>query len=223
MNGKWSVTPSLSAAEKGPHRHGPFLHAFNNRFLFVVSTAGTHEENAWSLAKARFDAERLWYQGNASVDIVTDTQFDSKLEPDRSVIVYGNAATNSAWRELLAGSPIQPSRYEVWVNADDPRHRRHLESRSLACVFAVPRPGSDTAMVAAIGGTSVQGMRLTDRFIAFHSRAGYPDWMIVSTKMLMPDGGTTAVRGAGYFGNDWGVQRGESLWQDAGGEEKKTP
>ena len=63
---------------KGPHRQGPFKEAFRNRFILVVGTKGTPEENAWGLARARFDAETFWYRGNGSVDVVTDTAF---LEP----------------------------------------------------------------------------------------------------------------------------------------------
>ena len=57
-NGKWAVAGSpASSSVKGPDRQGPFKEAFRNRFVFVVGTTGTPDENAWGLARARYDAE----------------------------------------------------------------------------------------------------------------------------------------------------------------------
>ena len=79
--GTWSVSQSPPpSSRKGPARQGPFKEAFRNRFVLVFGTKGTPEENAWSLARARFDAETFWYRGNGSVDIVSDASF---LEPGR--------------------------------------------------------------------------------------------------------------------------------------------
>ncbi len=74
--GTWSVSqsPPLRLAKR-PARQGPFKEAFRNRFILVFGTKGTPEENAWSLARARFDAETFWYRGNGSVDIVSDATF----------------------------------------------------------------------------------------------------------------------------------------------------
>jgi hypothetical protein len=105
--GKWSAARSPApAAQKGPRRQGPFKDAFRNEFIFVVGTAGTPEENAWGLARARFDAETFWYRGNGSVEILTDTDFlERRGSPqflDRNVIVYGHSASNAAWAVLLS-------------------------------------------------------------------------------------------------------------------------
>src|SRR5262249_32969742 len=104
---KWSATAAPSSALKGPERYGPFKAAFRNRVLFVYGTHGSAEETAAALAKARYDAETFWYQGNASVDVVPDTAWEAAAERDRNVIVYGNADTNAAWKTLLADSPVQ--------------------------------------------------------------------------------------------------------------------
>ncbi len=102
----WQVAANRVRLDKGPHRGGPLKEAFRNRFVFVYGTAGTPEENAWMLARARFDAETFWYRGNGSVDVIADTQWKSVAETDRSVVVYGNATINSAWRELLGDGPV---------------------------------------------------------------------------------------------------------------------
>ena len=96
-------------SRKGPARQGPFKEAFRNRFVLVFGTKGTSEENAWSLARARFDAETFWYRGNGSVECVSDADFlESGREQefrDRNVILYGNAENNGAWTVLLGEEP----------------------------------------------------------------------------------------------------------------------
>ena len=139
--------------EKNPARAGPFKDAFRHRFQLVYGTRGSAEENAWALAKARFDAERFWYQGNAAVDVLPDTEFDPAREPERGVVLYGNARTHAAWNALLAGAAVQVEPGAVRVG------EKTLREPGLACLFAVPRPGGKQAMVAVIGGTDLAGMR----------------------------------------------------------------
>src|SRR5262249_18428127 len=98
---KWSVTSQPSPALKSPERYGPFKQAFHNRMLFVYGTQGSSEEKQWAFARARYDAETFWYRGNGSVDVISDLDFDPKKDPDRNVILYGNAETNRAWSALL--------------------------------------------------------------------------------------------------------------------------
>ena len=81
--------------------------------MFVYGTKGTAEENAWALAKSRYDAETFAYRGNGSIDVVADTEFEPEAEPDRNVILYGNADTNAAWAALLGASPVQVRRGSI--------------------------------------------------------------------------------------------------------------
>ncbi len=203
---KWSATPEPSAALKGPLRSGPFKDAFRNNMLFVYGTHGSAEENAWALAKARFDAETFWYRGNGSVDVVSDTEFSAakspKLkEPDRNVILYGNADTNGAWAALLGDSPVQVHRGKVHVG------EREEKGEDLACLFLRPRPKSVRACVGIVAGTGLAGMRLTDRVPYFVSGIGYPDYCVLGPESLSK--GVEGVRLAGFFGNDWGVKASE--------------
>jgi poly(3-hydroxybutyrate) depolymerase len=198
--GKWTVTNPWGSAFKGPARSGPFRDAFRNRMVFVYGSRGTAEENAWALAKARFDAEQFWYRGNGSVDVLPDTAFDIARDKDRNVILYGHADMNAAGRRLY-GAELD----EVMVTRGRLKVRdRDLKGDDLACLFALPRSGSHTAMVGVVAGTGLHGLRLTDRLPYFASGAAYPDWAV-----LDPAG----VRGAGYFGRDWPVSPGESAWR----------
>jgi pimeloyl-ACP methyl ester carboxylesterase len=203
----WSSAGKPSLTLKGPHRSGPFKDAFRNRVMFVYGTRGTLEENAWSLAKARFDAERFWYQGNASVDVVPDSGFDPSSERERNVIVYGHGDMNSAWNALLEASPVQVSRGKLVVGD------REKSGDDLACLFVRPRPGSDQATVGVVAGTGPAGLRLAGVPSYFTSGVAYPDCIV-----LRPEGLTKGLEGivaAGYFGEDWSVRGsgGEFTWR----------
>ncbi len=202
---KWEQVGRPSPARKGPHRCGPFKEVFRNRMVFVYGTTGTKEENAWSYAKARHDAETFWYRGNGSVDVVPDTAFDARKERSRNVILYGHADGNAAWKPLLGESPVQVRRGEVSAGG----HRE--KGDALACLFLRPRPGSDTASVGVVAGTGLPGLRLTDRLPYFVSGTAYPDCLVFGPETLTQ--GSRGVRGAGFFGPDWGVETGEFVWQ----------
>jgi pimeloyl-ACP methyl ester carboxylesterase len=202
---KWSVTKEPAPSLKGPHRYGPFKEAFRNRMLFVYGTQGTREENAWALARARFDAETFWYRGNGSVDVVPDTDAAALADHDRGVILYGNADTNAAWKPLLGDSPVQVRRGRVTVGD------REEKGDGLACLFLRPRPNSDRACVAAVAGSGASGMRLTERRAYFQSGSAYPDCLVLDAGAL--GAGGDGVLGAGFFGTDWGLASGEFAWK----------
>ncbi len=203
---RWQATPKPAANLKGPHRYGPFKEAFRNRVLFVYGTQGTAEENAWALAKARYDAETFWYRGNGAVDVVSDTAFDSSIEPDRNVVLYGNAKTHQAWRALLGDCPVQvlPGRMRIG--------ERELIGEGLACLLVRPRPGSDRALVGVVSGTSLAGMKLTTRLPYFLSGVGFPDCVVLGPEALSESG--KGIRVAGFFGLDWRLASGDFAWRD---------
>ncbi len=197
----WQLAPPSDALRKSPQRSGTFKTAFQNRFLLVYGTAGSPDENAWMLDRARHDAEVFWYRGNGSVDVVPDSAWKTIAETDRSVIVYGNASINAAWRELLADSPIDIRR-DAWQTPSSP-----LDPTPVACLLVRPRPHSLTASVAAIGGTHLAALRATDRLPLFSSGTGYPDLLLVAPDYLQ--NGAAAVKLTGYFGQDWSFAQGE--------------
>lgn len=207
QGGKWSLSAEPSFAGKGPHRYGPFKAAFRDRMLLVYGTKGTSEENAWAFNKARFDAESFWYRGNGSMDVIPDSAFDPEAEPDRGVILYGNADSNAAWPALLGDSPVQVRRGEIRVG------ERGTTGSDLACLFLRPRPGSDRAGVGVVTGTGVAGMKLTDRLPYFLAGVAYADFTMIGPEMLTK--GTGGVRAAGFFGLDWSVTQGEFAWRDS--------
>jgi poly(3-hydroxybutyrate) depolymerase len=202
----WIASRATPLSQKGPHRYGPFKEAFGHRMMFVFATHGTAAENAWAYAKARFDAETWWYRGNGAVDVVPDSEFNAAKEPDRGVVLYGNADNNSAWPALLAQSPVQVRRGVVRVG------EREQRGEDLACLFCRPRPGSDCASVAVISGSGLAGLKLTDRVPFFTAGVAYPDWIVFGTEVLTK--ASDGVRGTGFFGNDWSVEKGDFAWRD---------
>lgn len=203
-NEGWTVASPSPLAHKGPHRAGPFKEAFAHRILLLYGTRGTPSENAWALAKARFDSESFWYRGNASLEVLPDTAFDPRRHQDRGVILYGNADTHAAWPLLLADSPVQVRRGSVRVGG------REAQGNQLACLFVRPRPDSNVASVGVVSGTGVEGMRLCDRVPYFMAGVALPDVTVFGPETLVQ--GTAGVRAAGFFGNDWSVERGEIAW-----------
>ena len=202
----WRVDERPTDGLKHPGRAGAFKDAFRNRAVLVYGTRGSAEENAWALAKARYDSEVFRYQGNGSFDVVPDSRFDPKAEPDRNVVLYGNADTNAAWQALLAGGPVGVSRESLRVGD------RERKSPELGVLMIRPRPGSVLASVGVVGGTGPAGMRVTNRLPYFVSGVAYPDLFAASPRMLTD--GVAGVVAAGYFGEDWGVAGGDFGWAD---------
>jgi len=202
---KWRVIEAGPPTLKNPRRSGPFKLAFNHRFMLVYGTRGNDEENAWALAKARYDAEVWRYRANGDVDVVPDTAFDAAREQDRGVVLYGNSETNGAWAALLGKSPVDIVHNRVTIGDGS------LEGDDLACLFLRSRSDSDIACVAVIGGTGIRGMRLTDRIPIFTSGVALPDVTVFGPECLLE--GDKGIRVAGFFGEDWGVGSGEFAWQ----------
>ncbi len=197
----WQEINALPATAKNPLRNGPFKLAFNHNFIMVYGTHGTPDENSWAMQKARLDAETFWYRGNGSVTIIPDTEFNAKANIDQSVILYGNSVTNSAWKALLGSSPVQITEGSASIGSHT------FTGSDLASMFLQPRPGSAIACVAAISGTGLTGMEVTNRLPIFMSGTGWPDCTLLSSHVL--SAGTAGVLAAGFFGNDWSVSNGE--------------
>lgn len=205
--GRWHATTlEPSPARKGPHRNGPLKEGFNHRMLFVYGTRGTVEENAWAFAKARFDAEAFWYRGNGSIDLVADRDFSLEGTAGRGVVLYGNRDINTAWKLLIRDDEVDLRAGKVRIGG------REFRGNDLACLFVRPRPDDARACVVGVGGSSIAGMRLTNRLPYFTPGAGFPDCLLVDGTVYAS--GNAGVVGAGFFGNDWRVATGSFAWRE---------
>ncbi len=196
-DGPWQAGDAPDPARRGAHRQGGMREAFGHRVQLVYGTAGTAEETAWALARARYDAEDLWYRGNSSLDVLPDTLYDPAADPDRNVVLYGNADTHRHWRALWTGADVVVRRGSLTLGDD-------VDSGDDLGVFAVrPRPGSGVASVGIVGGTGPAGMRLTDRRPYLAPAVAYPDLTVLRAG---PDG---VIEQAGFFSDDWTLEGGE--------------
>ncbi len=201
----WSAGEPPSPSLKGAQRNGPFKDAFRHRMIFVFGTQGTAEENAWAFGKARFDAEIFQYQGNGSVEIISDRDFRPESYPDRNVILYGNASTNLAWKSLLAESPVLVDKDFVKAGG------KRIKGKDLACLFIRPRRDSEVACVGVVSGTGIQGMRLTNTRPYLSAGYALPDMIVFNADVGKGSG--RGIKLAGFFGLDWGVESGGFIWE----------
>ena len=198
---KWTVLTNSLDSQKNPLRSGTFKEPFQNRMVYVYATNGTEEENKWALEKATYDSETWYYRGNGAVDIIADKDFDTAKYPDRGVVLYGNATNNLAWNKLLANCPIQVSKGKILAG------KTEFTGDNLATYFIWPRQDSKFASIAVISGTGKLGMQAANANQYFAGGSGFPDLMIFSADML--ERGFKAVKMAGFYGNDWSVDKGE--------------
>lgn len=192
---KWQIISEPNENCKSPHRNGMLKDALRNHMVFVYSTKGSQQENNWSYAKARYDAETFWYRGNGSISIIRDIDFTNEKFRENNLIVYGNADTNSLWKTLQKNSPIKVNSGAVNVASEK------LAQNKLGVMYVFPRMDSVSTTTAFIGGTDLTGMRTIERMPIFVSGVAYPDYLIVTADALK--NGMSSVLKAGIFENDW--------------------
>ncbi|MGB0716751.1 MAG: prolyl oligopeptidase family serine peptidase [Phycisphaerae bacterium] len=201
FDGQWQTQDAPDPTQKNPQRYGPFKEAFNNRFMLVYGTTGTPAENEWALNRARLDAESFGYRGNGAPEILPDWQLDAEATSDRNIILYGNEDTNMAFDLVIENSPVRIGNQAVTLGD------RNVEDDDLACLFIRPRKNSEHASVGVVGGTGLEGMRLTDRIPYFVSGAGFPDCLLIESSVLTD--GVDGVLATGFFGIDWTIETGD--------------
>lgn len=192
----WAVVPGPAEGAKSPARYGGFKDAFRNNFIIVYGTGGDAETQQWARAKARLDAEHFYVRGNGSVDVVSDKEFADIKHEGRNVILIGTAATNSAYSALKFECPVKVEPGKVTLGD------KVLEG-DLAVLAVYPRPGSATASVGIVAGTSLAGLRLTNRLPYLASGVGVPDFVVLDTEMLRDAG--KGLRACGYFDMNWSL------------------
>ena len=202
----WRPASPPIVNHKNPKRYGNFTNVFDHQVILIYGTQGNTKENAWSFAKARFDAEMLLSRANGSVEVIADREFQADRYADCNVVLFGNADTNSAWPRLLSTSPVQVRRGSVRLGM------RPEVGDDLGCVFVWPRAGSDRAMIGVVSGTGLAGFRACDRLPYFVSGVVLPDLMLFGVETLRV--GVDEVRAVGFFGPNWLLQTGDIAWRD---------
>lgn len=208
--GGWRARTEWPREWKSPLHAGPFKAAFDSRFVLVYGTRGDEHENAWSLAKARFDAEQFRYRGNASPLVISDDECRAGAGTtwrECNLILYGNEATNGAWNDVVDSTEFRVARGALHVGG------RRLAGDGLGCLAVRPRRDAHGQLVGLVGGAGLAGMRSTDHLPYFVSGAGFPDWIVLRADFL--EHGLDGFVGAGFFRTDWSVDpAGGSAWAE---------
>ncbi|TKC09431.1 carboxylesterase family protein [Pedobacter frigoris] len=194
----WTFAKVPDMKVKGPHRYGTFKEGFNKHMLYVYGTGGTNEEQAWSVAKARFDAESWYYRGNGAIDIIADKEYSKAKYAGRNVVLIGNGTTNSAWKILLADCPVQVNKNTVTVGS------KKLTGDDLGAYFIWPIAGTQSNTVSVIAGSGLKGMKAANANQYFAGGSGFPDIMVFRLKMLTD--GIDQVEYAGFYDNNWNLK-----------------
>jgi pimeloyl-ACP methyl ester carboxylesterase len=201
---EWQKCEVPSLKDKGPHRNGGFKNAFTNNVVLVYATHGSKSENEWYFNRARFDAEKFYYLGNGSFEVIKDSDFTPEKYTDRNVVLYGNRDNNSGWKKLLKNCPVQVTKKQFTVGD------KELKGDQWAGLFIYPRPDSDKASVGVVTATGEKGMKA-----AFGNdylgRPAYPDFLLFDDTMMCE--GISGIKCAGFFGNDWSVKNGDFVWK----------
>ena len=203
-NDEWRISSYPSLHEKGPHRNGGFKDAFRNNMVFVFATKGSKLENEWYYNKARFDAETFWYRGNGNIEIIKDVEFTLKKYPNQNIILYGNRDNNAAWKTLMKESPVQVSKDEVNFG------EKKLLGDQWGLFFIVPRKDSEMASIGVVTATGINGMKASYANHYLVNGTTFPDLLLFDNTVLTD--GISAVKCAGFFGNDWSIENGEFEW-----------
>ncbi|WP_298262896.1 alpha/beta hydrolase-fold protein [uncultured Lutibacter sp.] len=204
VNGDWTITKAPSLKEKGPHRNGGFKDAFRHHVVFVYATKGSAKENEWYYNKAKFDAETFWYRANGTIEVIKDTDFNAKKYADRNVIIYGNKSNNAAWNKLLKDSPIQVDNNIVNFGT------KKLTGNQWGMYFTVPRNDSDFASIGVVTATGEKGMKAAYANHYLVNGTTFPDVLLFDDTVI--NNGDKAVKCAGFFGNDWSIEKGDFKW-----------
>jgi dienelactone hydrolase len=159
---------------------GGFKNVFRGNPVLVYSTGGSADENAWSLAKARFDSETFLYRGNGSFRVMSDADFLAR--PDSATaaaVLYGGPGSNRAWATLVDAGAVASE----------------LAKPGAGIVASLPRRGG-AGRIGVVGGSDLVGMRTTTQLPYFVSGVGYPDWYVLGPEALVT--GIRGVRSAGW-------------------------
>lgn len=200
-NNNWKVINEPEKQNKYPGRTGNFREVLNHNVVFIYGTHGNSEEDKWAFEKARYDAERIWYQGNGSVEIIKDVDFSPIKYKDRSVVLFGNSKTNSAWESLLKDSPVQVDDKKITLG------NITFKGDDYSCIMIRPRKDSEFASVGIVSGTGLKGMKMANFAPYHHPYVSLPDVVLYNSEII--DSDEKGVKFTGYFGNDWTLEKGE--------------
>ncbi|MBL0177000.1 MAG: hypothetical protein IPP94_17385 [Ignavibacteria bacterium] len=131
----------------------------------------------------------------------------TSLEERCNVVLYGNAKTNTIWKTLLADRS-RAGATRLRDGAD-----KTVKGSGLFCLFIRPHPSVETACVAVVSGTGIDGMRAVMPLGYLSPGLPFPDLLVGFSDIFTR--GEDAIVAAGYFGTNWSVETGDIAWNPA--------
>ncbi len=149
------------------------MQAYTNRPVFVYATG----DDGWAAARARHDAEQLWYRGNGRIDVIADVEFDQADDQwsGRNVVLYGNATNHVGWAELV-GDRVDVTAGRVAIDGET------FDGDDLVLLAALPHPAEDGRVIGIVGGTSPAAAIASDGLPIFVSGVHYPRATVLRRK-----------------------------------------
>jgi dienelactone hydrolase len=170
---------------------------FSNRIAFLYDDLGaSSEEVTWAKNKAKYDAEQYWYRGNATVDVMSLSDFvKSPWRHKRNAIIYtGHGLFPDDPRQLNEKflSVLRETVEKEITNVSRPSSSRQI------CFLAnySERTWNGQNQIVVIGGNSVSAARLAERLPLFTAGVAFPDFLMIEPTML--EKGIEGVIAAGY-------------------------
>ncbi len=171
--------------------------ALANGFVAVVGTQGDEAADALLMAKVRYDADDWWVRANGRFEIIPDSAFDPKQYLGHNVILYGNHDQNAAWSKVLGDAlPVDVRNGEFIGPTSD------YQGDDIWVMFVYPRVDCDQGQVCVVAATGDKGTRAAQR-----ASIQCPVDLIASRAATLTEGASGIIE-AGFFGNDWSVDRG---------------
>jgi len=120
----------------------------------VYGTAGTPDESAALLARARFDQQLLWHRTGRVPLVLDDRTFLERRSQTKHVVLYGNEDTNAAWEVVVPDEPpisVRRGEARTWEDT--------VQGLDLSGWFVLRRRGhpTDGSLVAVIADTGLRG------------------------------------------------------------------
>ena len=111
---------------------------------------------------------------------------------------------NAAWKILLNKSPVQVGKNEVSFG------EKKIFGDQWGLYFIVPRKDSEIASIGVVTATGTIGMKSAYANHYLVNGTTFPDFLLFDNTVLTH--GVSAVKCAGFFGNDWSIENGEFEW-----------
>lgn len=191
-----------SSTTKNPDRCGMFKSVFDRNAVLVYGTQGSKVLQQWAFNKARYDSEAMLVRGNASFEVVSDTEYLAGSYKGRNVVLYGNKDCNSCWAELLGECPVQVQENRITAEGA-------VYDGSAAVLLVYPGAENHKQLIGAVAPTDITAGKVLDRQNYFVSGVAFPDVLILSSETLR--NGSLGLIGAAMFDNNWQLNNAESL------------